>query len=187
MMMRNWFNIVSVVGLALAMAGCAPPAPHLALGPDGRPLPVIYRIDPAQQARIEFRVLDRVNALRASAGVRPLAFSPQLTAAAATHARDMAAQDSPTHHGTDGSLPTDRARRAGYRGTALGEVVAETYEPELATIATWMGRADTRDVIIDPQARDLGVAFHQDPSGKIWWTLVVGDGQTRGADDGPAR
>jgi hypothetical protein len=39
-----------------------------------------------------------------------------------------------------------------------------------------MARADTRSVLIDPAARELGVAFFQEPSGKIWWALVTGDG-----------
>jgi hypothetical protein len=41
-----------------------------------------------------------------------------------------------------------------------------------------MRRAETRDVITDAKARDLGVAFYQEGSGKIWWVLVVGDGGT---------
>lgn len=168
-----------LVALALALAGCvsAPPA-QSGLGPDRGSAPVIYRIDPADTAHIQFRMLDSVNALRATAGAPPLALSAELTAAAATHARDMAVQNRPWHFGSDGSSPIDRARAAGYRSGVLGEAISETYESELETIAAWMGRADTRAVIIDPLARDLGVAFFQEPSGKIWWTLVVGDGGT---------
>lgn len=176
MMMRRWFNLVSGVGLVLALAGCAPPGPDLVLGSDGRPLPVLYRIDPADTARIQFRMLDTVNALRARAGAPPLQLNAELIAAAATHARDMAVQNRPWHFGSDGSSPIDRARQAGYRGTVLGETISETYESELETIAAWMTRPDTRAVITDPLARDLGVTFFQEISGKIWWVLVVGDG-----------
>jgi uncharacterized protein YkwD len=171
--------------LALAVAGCAPPPPELALGPDGQPLPVLYRIDPGDTTRIQFRMLDSINSLRASAGVPRVQLSAELTAAAATHARDMAVQNRPWHFGSDGSSPIDRARTAGYRGTVLGETISETYESELETIAAWMGRADTRDVITDPNARELGVGFYQEPSGKIWWTLVVGDGGLGGATNAP--
>lgn len=176
MMMRKWFNLVSGVGLVLALAGCVSSGPDLTLGPDGRPLPVLYRIDPADTTRIQFRMLDNVNALRARAGAPPLQLNAGLIAAAATHARDMAMQNRPWHFGSDGSSPIDRARQAGYRGTVLGETISETYESELQTLAAWMARPDTRAVITDPLARDMGLAFFQENSGKIWWVLVVGDG-----------
>lgn len=169
----------------LAVSACAPPLAEVALGPDGQPLPVIYRIDPADTSRIQFRVLDSVNALRAAAGEVPLTLNAELNAAAATHARDMALQNRPWHFGSDGSSPIDRAQAAGYRGTVLGENISETYEAELATIAAWMTRPDTRDVITDARGRDLGVAFFQEETGKIWWTLLVGDGGTTGPANAP--
>ena len=177
MMMRIRFSFFTWPMLALVLAGCvAAPPPQIPSGPDGRAAPVIYRIDPSDTAHVQFRMLDSVNALRAAAGAPALRLNAELTAAAATHARHMAVQNRPWHFGSDGSSPIDRARAAGYRGAVLGEAISETYESELETIAAWMARADTRSVIVDPSARDLGVAFFQEPSGKIWWTLVAGDG-----------
>lgn len=169
----------------LALSACADPLASVALGPDGRPLPVLYRIDPADTARIQFRMLDSVNSLRAASGAIPLQLNAELTAAAATHARDMALQNRPWHFGSDGSSPIDRARTAGYRGTVLGENISETYESELETIAAWMTQPDTRDVITDARGRDLGVAYHQEESGKIWWVMVVGDGGVSGPANAP--
>jgi hypothetical protein len=37
-----------------------------------------------------------------------------------------------------------------------------------------MEKPDTRDVMLDPRARDLGIAWVQEPNGKIWWTLITG-------------
>ena len=178
MMMRKWLRLGLGVLVSLALVGCAPPPPELVLGPDGRPLPVLYRIDPADTTRIQFRMLDSVNALREAARVPRVELNAALTAAAATHARDMAVQNRPWHFGSDGSSPIDRGRTAGYGGRVLGETISETYESELETLAAWVRRADTRDVITDAKARDLGVAFYQEGSGKIWWVLVVGDGGT---------
>lgn len=174
--------LAALAGLP-ALAACSPPPPQL--GPDGQPLPVLYRIDPADTARIQFRVLDSVNSLRDAAGARPLVLNAELNAAAATHSRDMAVQNRPWHFGSDGSSPIDRAQRAGYRGTVLGEAISETYEAELETVAAWMTRDDTRDVITDPAARDLGIAFYQEDTGKIWWTLTVGDGGSAGPANAP--
>ena len=161
-------------GSALTLAACTSTAPEL--GPDGQPLPLLYRIDPADTHRIRFRALDRVNSLRRAAGAAPVTLNAELNAAAAIHARDMALQNRPWHFGSDGSSPVDRAQRAGYQGTILGENISETYEAEVETVAAWMTRTDTRDVITDNRARDLGFAFFQEENGKIWWTMLTGDG-----------
>lgn len=160
----------------LALAACAPRPAQIALLPDGRPVPVLYRVDAADAATIRLRALDRVNALRAREGVPPLTLAGALGTAAATHARDLARSGRHGHSGSDGSWPVDRARRAGYRGTVMGENVSETYESELETIVAWMARPDTRNVLIDPAARDLGFGHFQDDGGKIRWVLMTGDG-----------
>ncbi|MBC57051.1 MAG: hypothetical protein CL814_08950 [Confluentimicrobium sp.] len=162
------------------LAGCAPPPLPPALGSDGKPLPQVYRISqngvvPEKElAKIQFRVLDSVNVLRAAAGAPALTLNAELNAAAATHSRDMSVQNRPWHFGSDGSSPLDRAARAGYPGTLLGENISETYETELETLAAWMELPETRTVLLDPKARDLGFGVFQEPNGKIWWTLVTG-------------
>ena len=56
----------------------------------------------------------------------------------------------------------------------LGENISETYETELETLAAWMDQPDTRSVILDPNAVNLGFGYYQDSNGKIWWTLLTG-------------
>ena len=68
----------------------------------------------------------------------------------------------------------ERVRRVGYGGKLLGELISETYETELETLATWMASPDMRGVILDPAATEIGFAWFQEPNGKIWWTLVTG-------------
>ena len=65
-------------------------------------------------------------------------------------------------------------QRVGYAGKFLGELISETYEAEMETLAAWMAQPDTRDVLLDPAARNLGFAWFQEKSGKIWWTLLTG-------------
>lgn len=163
-----------ILGLAsLAVAGCATNADR-PLGPDGLPLPSIYRIDPRDVAAIQFRMLDSVNALRRNAGVPAVDLDARLNAAAATHSRDMAVQNRPWLFGSDGSSPLDRARRVGFPGRLLGENISESFESELQTLAAWTAQVDTRAVILDPDARFMGFAWFQEESGKIWWTLNMG-------------
>ena len=175
---------------AAAMAACTTTATttEQPLAPDGKPLPKLYRISAAQSGRIQYRMLDSVNALRKAANAPEVQLNSRLNAAAATHARDMSVQNRPWLFGSDGSSPIDRMNRVGYRGRYIGEAISESYETELETLAAWMEREDTRRIILDPAARDLGFSWFQEKSGKIWWDLVLGapDGTTVAPTPPPA-
>ncbi|MEI4485329.1 CAP domain-containing protein [Frigidibacter sp. MR17.14] len=160
-----------VSALALAACGGTP----VKLGADGKPLPRVYKIAAGQESVIQYRFLDAVNALRQARGAAPMVLDAQLTAAAATHARDMAVQNRPWHFGSDGSSPVERVRRTGYPGIAQGENISESYETELETLSAWMEDANTARVVTDPNARAVGLSWYQEPNGKIWWTMVTGN------------
>lgn len=165
---------VVLLGPALILAGCVGTGGGVQLGPDGKPLPRVYRITPEVAGQIPYRFLDSVNTLRQAKGAQALVFSPQLNAAAETHSRDMSVQNRPWHFGSDGSSPLTRVQRVGYTGKLLGELISETYQTELETLAIWMENPDERAVLLDPRAREVGFAWFQEPGGKIWWTAVTG-------------
>ena len=156
----------------MALSACQPATPRI--GADGLPVPAAYKITQRDAGKIPFRMLDSVNALRSAASLGPVELDSQLTAAAATHSRDMQVQNRPWHFGSDGSSPVDRVNRAGYPGTLVGEVISETYESELETLGAWMGQPDTRRIIMSPDARKMGISWFQERNGKIWWTMVLG-------------
>ncbi|MDQ1846812.1 CAP domain-containing protein [Gemmobacter fulvus] len=168
------FSVLAVCAAAM-LAACSTTAPEAQFGADGRPLPRVYKIDKRTEGEIAYRVLDSVNSLRAAKGVVQMQLNPQLNAAAAAHSRDMSAQNRPWHFGSDGSSPLLRVQRAGYGGHFGGELISETYETELETLAAWANQPDTRAIILDANANEMGFAWFQEPSGKIWWTLVTGD------------
>ena len=168
------FRLISpVLLLVFLLSACAAPSTPT-MGPDGKPLPRVYRISARDKGPIQFRILDSINALRNASGAGPVALNSQLNAAAATHSRDMSVQNRPWHFGSDGSSPIDRVGRSGYPGAALGENISETYETELETLAAWMNQSDTRDVVLDRSATNIGFSWFQESNGKIWWTLVTG-------------
>ncbi|GAA6200729.1 CAP domain-containing protein [Aquicoccus sp. SU-CL01552] len=134
----------------------------------------VYRIRQGDTSKVQYRMLDSVNALRTAAGAAPVKLDARLTAASATHSRDMSVQNRPWHFGSDGSSPLDRVQRAGYDRDMLGENISETYETELETLAAWMEEPGTRAVILEKRATDMGFAWFQEPNGKIWWTLIMG-------------
>lgn len=163
--------LISIIGLSACESTTS------TIGPDGKPLPRVYRISARNEAKIQYRMLDSVNALRAAAGTSNIELNSSLNAAAATHSQDMKNQNRPWHFGSDGSSPIDRVVRSGYRGTMVGENISETYESELETLGAWMEQPDTRDIILDTRATDLGFSWHQETNGKIWWTLIIGADQ----------
>ncbi len=169
--MKRLFVVFSV--LILTLAACTPvQAPRL--GTDGKPLPQVYRISAGAADKVQFRMLDSINALRQASGASPVQMNAKLNAAAETHSRDMSRQGRPWHFGSDGSSPLDRVARTGFPGTMLGENISETFESELETLSAWMEQPDTRNVILDRRAANLGFAWHQEPNGKIWWVLLLG-------------
>ena len=174
-------NSGMMLGGALLLAACSTPPPPPPLAADGKPLPQVYPIKGKDTSAITYRVVDGVNELRGARNLTPLTLDASLTAAAATHSRDMAVQNRPWHFGSDGSSPLVRVQRAGYTGGLLGELISETFETELVTLSAWMGEADTRDVIMDPRAGQIGFAWFQEPSGKIWWTMLTGSSADAGA------
>lgn len=163
----------AALAAVLLLSACVTSEPQL--GPDGRPLPEAYVIGPGDVSRVTYSMVDSINALRTAKGLTPLQLDAQLTAAAATHSRDMSVQNRPWHFGSDGSSPLLRVQRTGYPGKMLGENISETFENERETLAAWMQVPDTRDVILDPMAIRVGFSWYQEPTGKIWWTLVTGN------------
>ena len=169
------FSFLLLTG-ALFLAGCAGAPPLAKFGNDGKPQHRVYRILGKDASRVQFRMLDSVNALRQASNLRPVKMDALLIAAAATHSRDMAAQNRPWHFGSDGSSPTGRVWRTGYRQTMLGENIAETFETETETLAAWMQNPASREVILNPAAQHIGFSWFQGRGGKIWWTLIMGGG-----------
>jgi uncharacterized protein YkwD len=159
--------------ICLGLSACAAPL-EVKYGTDGKPLPRVYRLKESQLGEIQLRMLDGVNALRGAAGSGPLRLNAALNAAAATHSRDMSLQNRPWHFGSDGSSPIDRVARAGYPDELKGELISETYETELETLAAWAANPVEREILLDPAAQEMGFAYFQEPSGKLWWTLVTG-------------
>lgn len=163
----------AILAVTLILSACAQPA-DVVLGSDGKPLPRLYRISSADEARILYNMADGINAIRRRSGLGPVAINPYLNASAATHARDMAVQNRPWHFGSDGSSPIQRLQRVGYQGSLVGEAISETYETENETLAAWLEDPKSRTIILDPTANEMGFSWFQEPNGKLWWMLVMG-------------
>lgn len=145
----------------------------------------IYRLDERDRPTVEYRMLDSVNFLRQSAGAAPLQLDARLSSAAQVHAQDMSRQQRPWPFGSDGSNPYERVARSGFAGELVSEVYAQSYESEMQTLTAWVEDQAWGPSILDPEATHMGFAWQQDPSGLIWWVLVLGKaGGLNGGSDG---
>ena len=169
--MRRALYVVLISILGLVACDVPPPATPTTGAQTGSG---VYRIAPEDAERVQLRLRDGMNAIRTSNGLAPLELDARLASAAATHAQDMSFQARPWHWGSDGSSPMVRVRRAGYGGMLVGELISETFENEVQTLSAWMRERETRDVIMDPRARQLGVGWYQEDNGKLWWVAVMG-------------
>lgn len=158
--------VLAALAMTLTLSACASTQREGAGG---------VRLSAGETDAIRLRHLDAANAVRTQAGAPPLQLSAELNAAADTHARDMSVQKRAWHFGSDLTSPRERAFRAGYQGEIVGENISEGADNDLTVLKSWLDFADTRDVILDPAARGLGLGWFQETGGKIWWVQLVGE------------
>lgn len=135
---------------------------------------LVHQITAREADSIRLTQLDLVNAVRAQAGVPPLTLSSELTAAALTHARDIAVQKRAWNFGSDRSAPQTRAERAGFNGLITGEDVAETFMSNIEIFQIWAADTRSKQAMTDPRATHMGLGWFQEANGKIWWVMDIG-------------
>lgn len=106
----------------------------------------------------------------------PLALASALTRAARAHTRDMTVHGFFSHEGSDGSTPGDRATRAGYRWSMVGENIASGVRTPRDAVAGWLASPEHCANIMTAGFRHMGVAFAVDPTNArvIDWTEDFG-------------
>jgi len=134
---------------------------------------------------VEQRVLQLVNAARARGtrcGTRafppaaPLRWSARLARAAEEHSADMAGHGFLSHRGRDGSTPAERASRAGYAHSLIGENIAAGVVSADEAVRGWLASPAHCENIMEPRFSDTAVAFRIDAAsaGGIYWTQLLG-------------
>ncbi|MDA9582052.1 CAP domain-containing protein [Amylibacter sp.] len=163
------WKVLSTTALLIVLAACETPSVKNRPG-DGTVIILMGRIG---VDKVQFRHLDSVNAVRQARGLSALSLDTSLIRAAKSHASDMSAQNRPWHFGSDGSSPLDRLVTYGYNGEFIGENVSETFEDDFNTLDVWMNVPLSASIILDPKATKMGIAWHQDTNGKIWWVQLI--------------
>ena len=126
----------------------------------------------AGSSSVAAQVIALVNDERSRAGVGPLTANSLLTAAASAHAEDMANNGFFSHTGSDGSSSADRATRAGYNWSTVGENIASGATTAAQVMEMWMNSSGHRANILNANFTEIGVAV--DSRGGLLWVQVFG-------------
>ena len=130
--------------------------------------------DPVRQ------LIHHVNKVRLAHGLKPLAPSARLSAAAQGHSRVMALTDCFAHRCAKDGAMTDRLARAGYRYRLAAENIAAGLADPAAVVAGWMDSPGHRKNILLAEAREVGAGYHLEKrdGGKVkyrhYWTMNFG-------------
>jgi len=129
------------------------------------------------------RVLELVNTARAEPrrcgdkafnAARPLSRSAVLTKAALLHAEDMARYNYFSHGGRDGSTPSGRVTRVGYKFRATGENIAAGPSTPEGAVAAWLKSPGHCANLMNPAYSEMGIAFAVDRNSQfgVYWAQV---------------
>lgn len=129
--------------------------------------------DAAAEQPLE-QAYDALMRARRAAGLPDLTRQPALMASGRAQVVYMQALGQTHHMDAFGHSPDVRAARLGYEGRVLGEVLAETYGPPSETLEAWLTAPETRAVLLDPDAREVGLAMNEDREGRMWWVAMTG-------------
>jgi uncharacterized protein YkwD len=141
---------------------------------------------PMQSAEtIRRRALVLVNQARAQArkcGPTPFGPAPPvvgsalLDQAAQVQATDMATHNFFAHEGSDGSHPSDRITRMGYKWRAVAENIAAGYREIDPVIQGWIDSPGHCANIMNPVYTQMGIAFALNPKSEsgVYWSQTFG-------------
>ncbi|HEU4652912.1 MAG TPA: CAP domain-containing protein [Steroidobacteraceae bacterium] len=134
---------------------------------------------------IRRRALELVNQARAKPrkcgatafGPAPaLQSSALLDQAAQIHANDMAAHNFFAHEGSDGSRPSDRITRVGYKWRAVAENIAAGFREIDPVVAGWIQSPGHCANLMNPVYTQMGIAFALNPKSEsgVYWSQTFG-------------
>lgn len=129
----------------------------------------VAKLDPKAAQKV-------INAYRGAKGLKPLSLDPRLMAAAKAHSADLAAHDSMSHSGSDGSSPWSRIQRAGYHARLGAENVAVGQISLDEVVTDWKHSSKHNENLLQRDATAMGIALVYKPNTKFksFWTLVLG-------------
>lgn len=106
----------------------------------------------------------------------PLIDAAALDQAAQIQASDMATHNFFAHEGSDGSHPSDRISRVGYKWRAVAENIAAGYREVDPVIQGWIDSPGHCANIMNPVYTQMGIAYAVNPKSEagVYWSQTFG-------------
>jgi uncharacterized protein YkwD len=118
----------------------------------------------------ESQVVTLTNQQRAAHGCGALAENAALDRAARGHSGEMAASNTMSHYGSNGSNAADRMKQAGYPVKQWAENVAYGQASPQEVVNAWMNSPGHRDNILNCRLAEIGVGYVVNGQGVPYWT-----------------
>lgn len=180
--------LLRVAALLVLTGTAALPAACAGSSAVARPVPAALVADAGASCRIpglREAILQQVNAARAKGGTcgnramppaPPVRWNDALSAAAATHSRDMAAGNYFDHKDAQGRHVGERVDAEGYRWHAVAENIAGGDRSVDSVVRGWLRSPVHCEAMLDAQYADVGVACVARPTTQwgTYWTMVLG-------------
>lgn len=115
------------------------------------------------------KMLDMVNQERKKEGAKNVCLNKKLNQAAERHNKDMYDNRIFEHTGSDGSLPRERVKDAGFAVNAIGQNIARQKKSVDQVMNIWLKTEGQRANIVAPRFTMMGVAWNTE---KNLWTQV---------------
>lgn len=167
--MRRTLLLGPLAPVLWVLAGCGPIATPPVIGALPAPQPQQPGVPSAGQ-NIPQRLLLATNQERRKQKLPPLKENELLDKAAQGQARDMANQNLLSHKGSDGSNPTIRVQRQGYKPLRGAENVAEGAPTISEVMRIWMNSPPHRENILGDYL-EMGVGYAQAADGTPYWCV----------------
>lgn len=132
-------------------------------------------------------VLTILNQTRANNGLHALTMNNALVAASQRHSDDMAATNTLSHTGSDGSSVGTRSTQAGYSWSNIGENILYRFDASAAgAFDQWWNSPPHRDNMMSATYCDIGITYTLASNGRYYFTMVLGKrfGQNCGQTSG---
>ena len=129
----------------------------------------------ASDVRLESRLHQEVNALRARQHLIPLERDPALDAVARTHSADMARRGYLAHVNPEGQNPVDRIHAAGIEGFSLAVEntgLTDRPDPNREILQGWIASPVHRRNLHAPPFNRTGIGVSHAASGAYYYTQL---------------
>ncbi len=161
---------LTLVGLS---SGCYSTA---ASEDEGRLAPGAKCLTPEAAERLTDQVLQLVNLARAEEALQPVVVSPRLQEVAQDYACRMVEEKFFGHHDpVTGEGAVERVIAGKYLFHSIGENLAAGQHTAAEVMQAWMDSPSHRDVILDPNWKEVGIAVRGGGEYSVYWVQEFGD------------